>query len=150
MFFVRIAFFVMLVIILLPGNTNEKVEFHRKISEIGTDVSTFCDRNGEVCEKTTGFFGTLYQKFVTTVEMLEDMLRGNSSNGNSEQDLQHMRDQHQWDRRQRQGYGYDYGRSPTAAMNAYSQNTLTAADLQPSWNGPRPMPNRIAYGNKSR
>jgi hypothetical protein len=150
MFFVRIAFFVVLVLILLPGNTNEKAEFHRKISEIGSDVSTFCDRNGEVCEKTTGFFDTLYQKVVTTVEMLEDMLRGNRGNENNEQNPQNYQNGNQYNRRQRHGSGDDYGRSPTAAVIPYSQNTLTSADLRPSWNGPKPWPSQVAYGGKAR
>jgi hypothetical protein len=149
MFFVRIAFFVILVLILLPSNTYEKAEFHRKVEQIGHDVATFCDRNVEVCDQTTGFFGTLYQKVVTTVEMIEDMLRGEKSSVPPEQD---MRNRDPYERRQRQGYGYDNGRYPTAAMTASSQNTLNAADLQPAWNGPKPMPtpNRVASGGKFR
>lgn len=146
MFFVRIAFFVLIVLVLLPSNMNEKAEFHRTIDRIGTDVTTFCDRNGEICEKTTGFFGTLYQKMLTTVEMLEDMLKSPSGGDNGQMPRNGDRN----DKRQRSSYNYDNGRSDTAAMTLQSQDTLTPSDLRPHWNGPKPLPARFAYGNKSR
>lgn len=143
MVIVRIAFFVFLLFILLPSNTYEKAELHRKVERIGHDVTTFCDRNSQVCDKTSGFFETLYSKMATTVEMLEDLLRGEDRGSvPSEQ-------KPQLGQRQRQGYRYDANRYPTAAMATYSQDTLTSSDLRPAWNGPKPWPSQVSYNGKS-
>jgi hypothetical protein len=136
MFFVKIAFWALLVIILLPSNTQEKLEFYGTAQRSVSDVSHFCDRNAELCESTSAFFTGIYQKLTTTTEMIEEVLRDVGIGGNVE-NLQN--DDTLWPngrpRPQREGKADNLGRM--AATSSMSQDTLTRADLRPSWQGPR-------------
>lgn len=135
MFFVKIAFWALLVIILLPSNTQEKLEIYGTAQRSVSDVSHFCDRNAELCDKTSEFFTGIYQKFTTTTEMIEEMLREYGIGGDVE--TLHNEDA-LWEggrpRPQRQGKANNLAR--WATTSSMSQDTLTRADLMPSWRGP--------------
>lgn len=145
MFFVRVAFWALLVIILLPSNTQEKQQFYGTAQRSMSDATGFCDRNADLCEGTTAFFYGIYQKLATTTELIEELLRdsglGNSGAGDAGnnagddnpngKDLQRLPQQSPYP--QRQGKTNNLNGASTASM---SQNTLTRADLVPSWQGP--------------
>jgi hypothetical protein len=142
MFFVKVAFWALLILILLPSNTQEKNDFYNTAQRSVSEVSNFCVKNAELCEKTTEFFTELYQKILTATEMIEETLQdtgigGDVSSLQSEAPYA-FSDQQDYEepRPQRQGKGDYLSRDNTSSTSSMSQNTLTRQDLTPSWHGP--------------
>ena len=75
MFFVRAAFWIFLILLLMPTNDKEKSDFYTAASRTVADLSNFCNRNPEVCDSTGAIFETILHKMRTTVEMLEEMVQ---------------------------------------------------------------------------
>lgn len=142
MFFVKVAFWALLILILLPSNTQEKIDFYNTAQRSVSEVSDFCVNNAELCEKTTEFFSDVYQKLLTATEMIEETLQDTGIGGDvsSLQSEAPFGDSYPQDyeqpRPQRQGKGDSLSRSHTSSMSGMSQNTLTRRDLMPSWHGP--------------
>ncbi len=143
MFFVKVAFWALLILILLPSNTQEKIDFYNTAQRSVSEVSNFCVNNAELCEKTTEFFTDIYQKLLTATEMIEETLQdtgigGDVSSLQSEAPyaIGYPEDFEQ-PRPQRQGKGDYLSRSHMSSTSSLSsQNTLTRQDLAPSWHGP--------------
>jgi hypothetical protein len=142
MFFVKVAFWALLILILLPSNTQEKIDFYNTAQRSVSEVSNFCDNNAELCENTTKFFTELYQKLLTATEMIEETLQdtglgGDVSSMQSEAPfaISYPQDYEQ-PHPQRQGKGDNLNRARMSSTSSLSQNTLTRQDLTPSWHGP--------------
>ncbi|MEJ2226733.1 MAG: hypothetical protein P8Y67_00595 [Alphaproteobacteria bacterium] len=151
----KVAFWTLLILILLPSNTQEKMNFYNTAQRSVSDVSHFCDRNAELCEKTTEFFTGLYQKLLTTTDMIEETLINAGIGGdvrslqsddpftdNYPQDFQRPRPQ-----RQSKGDNLSSADIPSTSslLRNSSQNTLTQQDLTPTWHGPRRYSSRGRY-----
>lgn len=142
MFFLKIAFWVVLVILLLPNNSREKNEFYGATQRSIHEISAFCSNNPKVCEKSTSFVDTLRQKFVNTGELVGEVVNGR------EQPVMKRRPREETasqvrprdipaSRRNWRESHQNNSTSRTASTVARSQNTLTSDDLGPSWDGPR-------------
>jgi hypothetical protein len=153
MFFLKIAFWVILIIILLPNNSREKNEFYGAAQRSINEITTFCTRNTDVCEKSNSFVGTLRQKFVTTGELVGEVVNGHDqpakTRGPREETASRgrHRDAPAPQRNWRDGR-MNNGTARTASTSAESQDTLTSNDLFPNWDGPKPR--AVSYRNNAR
>lgn len=128
MFFVKAAFWIVLIILLLPSNGQEKFEFYVAAERTIADIGGFCKRNPDVCDKTSSMVDGVVLKLRITAEMIEEVLRDAGIGAPREQTgarpVSHER----------------HGRlnddpNVTASSNP-STDTLTSDDLRPSWHGP--------------
>ena len=128
MFFVKTAFWIFLILLLLPSNGQEKFEFYSTAERTIADIGGFCKRNPDVCEKTSAMAGGVIQKLRTTAEMIEDVLRDAGIGARREQtgEQPYTRERH--------------GRLDTdpnmTATSSMPGDTLTRDDLGVSWRGP--------------
>jgi hypothetical protein len=129
MFFVKAAFWIFLILLLMPSNDREKSDFYVAAGRTMSDLGSFCSRNPEVCNKTTSIVETVVQKVRTTLQMLEDMVRSDGA-GRDPRDLPPQRTS---DRRI-QGDAHDD--MPVSSIPDGSQNTLRPEDMRPAWRGP--------------
>jgi hypothetical protein len=129
MFFVKAAFWIMIIILLLPSSGQEKFELYYTAERTIADIGGFCVRNPDVCEKTSAMFGGVVQKLRTTAEMIEEVLRDAGVASRREETGQGPA------ARQRQGQrdDDDANMTPTSSM---AGDTLTGDDLRPTWHGP--------------
>jgi len=108
-------------------------------------MERFCYRNAEMCEKTSSLVDTVYQKFRTTAEMIEELLRG-AGFGAEEQNLNEEASPQARPQRQGKANAAVRGATTSSVPHGMSQNTLTREDLRPTWNGP----GRVAYETRAR
>ncbi len=128
MFFVKAAFWIVLIILLLPSNGQEKFELYVAAERTISDIGGFCKRNPDVCEKTSSMVDGVVQKLRTTTEIIEQALRDSGIGARREQTGE------QPDSRERHGrIGDDPNMTGASSM---SGDTLTSEDLRPTWHGP--------------
>lgn len=118
MFLIRTAFWLTLIILLLPTSEEEQRAVYGTAEAAVKDVRTFCVRNPDVCEKSRDAFDVFTQKAKFGAQMLMDFAADASSDSGQE-----SADVHE-------------GRRLPALFRNDSQNTLTADDREPSWFGP--------------
>src|SRR5262245_46791757 len=117
MFFVRAAFWIFLILLLMPTNDKEKTDFYTAASRTVSDLGGFCGRNPQVCDSTSSIFENILRKVRNTVDMLEDMVTPDAA----------ARRDAGGPARERQSEHYPQrgGRSDMIApMSSRSQNTL--------------------------
>lgn len=144
MLYLKIAFWVVLILFLLPANNREKLEVYGTAYRSMSDVERFCHRNPEICEKTSSIIDTVRAKFHTTTEMIEELLHSAGIGGTPGADDEALPPP---PHREGRAYGASRGvTTSSVARTRGSQNTLTRDDLQPAWNGP----GRMAYDSRAR
>lgn len=119
MFIIRTAFWLMLIVLLLPSNEQEQREVYGTAQAAVNDIKTFCVRNPGVCETSTVAFESFSQKAQFGAKMLMDFMKDASS------DVAAM----PIERDQRQP-------GPVSMFRRESNNTLTADDLKVAWTAP--------------
>lgn len=129
MFFVKAAFWIVFIILLLPGSGQEKFELYVAAERTISDIGAFCKRNPDVCEKTSSMVDGVVQKLRTTTEMIEQALRDTGVGSRREQTDE------QPSSGKRHGQRADDDPNMTAASDM-SVDTLTSEDLRPAWHGP--------------
>lgn len=129
MFFVKAAFWIVLIMLLLPSNGQEKFELYSAAERTISDIGGFCKRNPDVCEKTSSMVDGIVQKLRNTTEMIEETLRdvgiGVRREQTGERPVSH----------ERHGQHDDDDPNMTASSSV-SGDTLTSEDVRPSWRGP--------------
>jgi Family of unknown function (DUF5330) len=128
MFFVKTAFWIFLILLLLPSNGQEKFEFYSTAERTIADIGGFCQRNPDVCDKTSAMAQGVMQKLRTTTGMIEDALRDAGIGARREQTGDQPYD--------RERHGQLDNDSNMAATSAMPADALTAEDLRVSWHGP--------------
>ncbi len=118
MFLIRTAFWLTLVILLLPTNAEEQRQVYGTAEAAVKDMRTFCTRNPEVCAKSRDAFHVFSQKAQFGAQMLMGFVTETASDASSETTD-----------------AGDARRFPTF-FEKDSQNTLTTDDVQPGWFGP--------------
>lgn len=117
MFLIRTAFWLSLLILLLPTDEQEQREVYGNAEAAVKDLRTFCSRNPDVCEASKNAAHTFSQKAQFGAKMVMDFIN-QKTDGTSFQPAS--------DRSSRRPSFF--GRN--------SQNTLTDDDLRPSWSVP--------------
>lgn len=127
MFLIRTAFWLTLVIMLLPTNKDEQRTVYGAAEAAVRDMSSFCTRNPDVCIKSRDAFDVFSQKAQFGATMVMDFMSGmTSETGQSE--TAHRA-------------GENASRYP-ASFREDPQNTLTDQDREPGWFG--------SFSNRSR
>jgi Family of unknown function (DUF5330) len=128
LFLLRTAFWLMIIVLLLPTDERQRSEVYGTAQAAVHDLATFCDRNPETCAKGKDAFGVLVQKAQFGARMLIDLINGNKGAGKGEggtviQDPE-------------QGPGTDFPFEPSRFGPDGSQDTLNPDDREEAWGGP--------------
>ena len=109
MILIRIAFWLVILILLLPTSKQGQMTVYGTAESAVKDISSFCDRNPSTCETGAAAFDTFTQKAKFGVMMVTDFVKGSKS-------------------------GEAADRLASSDTNAAdSQNTLTPGDVDPAW-----------------
>jgi hypothetical protein len=124
MFLIRVAFWVGLVVLLLPTDERQQQRLYGTAAATVERVTTFCDRHEQACAVGSEVWATFLKKAQFGARMAIELI---SSNGRKDEEAAPPRLQ------------------PTSATNAPSprpappaapsRGTLTPADLAPAWRG---------------
>ena len=142
MFFVKAAFWIFLILLLMPSNDREKSDFYIAAGRTMSDIGSFCGRNPDVCDRTSAIFETIARKVRTTIEMLEDVVRSDGDEADPYSEA--PRERHRGESRHYRGASSNLmmiepeatAAMPVSAEPAGSQDTLRPDDREPDWRGP--------------
>jgi hypothetical protein len=125
MFLIRTAFWLMIIVLLLPTDDQQRSEVYGTAQAAVNDVATFCDRNPETCAKGKDAFAVFVQKAEFGARMLMDLInkRGGDDAGDEATDSGEM---------------HSSAADPFMAPARYapSQDTLNPEDREEAWAGP--------------
>lgn len=109
MFLIRTAFWLSLIVLVLPTDAQQQQRLYTTASQAALHAATFCDRNQGVCAKGQQFWGIFQQKLEfggrMAINLASERMFGSPS------------------------------RSVTTAAQPV-KDTLSPADLQPPWRRP--------------
>jgi hypothetical protein len=128
MFFVRAAFWIFLILLLLPTNEKEKSDFYIAAGRTLSDLGGFCTRNPDVCDKTVSIYEMVARKVRNTVQLIENAIRDENAEAPPARDPY----ERGYDSRERRG-ALDDGRIAPAGG---AHDTLLPEDRSPDWRGP--------------
>lgn len=128
LFLIRTAFWLMIIVLLLPTDERQRSEVYGTAQATVNDVVTFCDRNPETCAKGKDAFGVLVQKAQFGARMLIDMINGRPSTEAGEGGIDMPAPE--------QGSETQAIFEPTRFDFAGSQDTLNPEDREEAWAGP--------------
>ena len=127
LFLIRTAFWLMIIVLLLPTDERQRSEVYGTAQATLNDVVTFCDRNPETCAKGMDAFGVLVQKAQFGARMLIDMINGRTEPSEDATDIEGS---------DIQGSETQAIFEPTRFDLAGSQDTLNPEDREEAWAGP--------------
>ncbi len=117
MFLIRTAFWLTLVILLLPTGEGQQRDVYGSAEATVKDLSAFCTRNPHVCETSKDALDVFSQKAQFGAKMLMDFV---ADSANDEQVAEEA----------------TRGRRFRSIFRRDSQNTLSSDDMRPAWSGP--------------
>ena len=137
LFLIRTAFWLMIIVLLLPTDERQRSEVYGTAQATLNDVVTFCERNPETCAKGKDAFGVFVQKAQFGARMLIDMINGRTEPSEDATDIEGS------DIQGSDIQGSDIQGSETQAIFeptrfdlAGSQDTLNPEDREEAWAGP--------------
>jgi hypothetical protein len=132
LFLIRTAFWLMIIVLLLPTDERQRSEVYGTAQAAVHDVATFCDRNPETCAKGKDAFGVLVQKAEFGARMLIDLINGNKGAGEGDGGtaIQYPEQDPE------QNSGADFPYEPSRLGSDGSQDTLNPNDRDEAWGGP--------------
>lgn len=128
LFLIRTAFWLMIIVLLLPTDERQRSEVYGTAQAAVNDIATFCDRNPETCAKGKDAFGVLVQKAQFGARMLIDLINGSKGAGEGETETG-IQDPEQ-------GSGTNFPFEPSRFGPGDSQDTLNPDDRDEAWGGP--------------
>jgi Family of unknown function (DUF5330) len=125
MFLIRTAFWLMIIVLLLPTDERQRAEVYGTAQAAVNDLATFCDRNPDTCAKGKDAFGVFVQKAEFGARMVMDMINSRGTAGQTDRApaLPGSDDQPLFEQAPQAG---PYG----------SQDTLSPDDRHDAWGGP--------------
>jgi hypothetical protein len=124
LFLIRTAFWLMIIVLLLPTDAQQRSEVYGTAQAAVNDVATFCDRNPETCARGKDAFGVFVQKAQFGARMLMDLINGRTESGEEEAPSS-------------EGSLFEPASFDVSASQA-SQDTLNPEDREEAWSGPAP------------
>ena len=106
---IRTAFWLSLVVLLLPTDAHQQEKLYKTASDAAIHAATFCERNQTLCVKGSQYWGTFKQKFEFGSRLAIDLV--------SERVFGVSR--------------------PAATAATPASHTLTPNDMTPAWRGPQ-------------
>ena len=106
---IRTAFWLSLVVLLLPTDGQQQEKLYKSAVDAASHAATFCDRNKGFCSKGGEYWSVFQQKLQFGTKLVVELATERF-----------------------------FGRSGTApaALVAPASHTLTPADMAPTWRGP--------------
>ena len=132
MFLVRTAFWLIIIILLLPTDGKQQSEVYGTAQAAVKDVSGFCDRNPDACVKGMNIFNMLVQKAQFGATMLVGFVQDQSAVSETEQTETLAPEP-------RPQSAPETGLDPISwdpAEGGRSQDTLRSQDLEAQWAAP--------------
>ena len=126
MFLIRAAFWLMILILLVPTDDKQRSEVYGTAEAAFKDVTSFCDRNPEPCAKGRDVIDVFMQKAEFGAHMLTDFISGRTGTG-SDGPATIWPDT---------GAGSESAAAPASWETRASQDTLIPADREADWSGP--------------
>lgn len=135
MFLIRTAFWLLIIILLLPTDSRQQDDVYGTAQAAVKDVTGFCERNPDACVKGMNIFNMLMQKAQFGAHVLVGFIQDKSGSGTEQTESVAAQpevtdasapagaDPISWD--------------PSTSGEASTQNTLNPEDLQVEWGGPR-------------
>jgi hypothetical protein len=137
LFLIRTAFWLMIIVLLLPTDQQQRSEVYGTAQAAVHDVATFCDRNPETCARGKDAFSLFVQKAQFGARMLMDLINGRT--GADDQDSPAQDE----DTRSPEASAlfapasFDMSASDMSASDmSASQDTLNPEDREEAWSGP--------------
>jgi hypothetical protein len=125
MFLIRTAFWLMIIILLLPTDEQQRSEVLGTAQAAVNDVTSFCDRNPETCARGKDAFAVFVQKAQFGARLLMDFIQDRTGNGeNATASMP--------------GSAADAAPEPASFDMSGSQDTLAPEDREEAWSGPDP------------
>jgi hypothetical protein len=112
MFFVKLAFWLAVVVMLLPSDQQQQARFYTTATTAVERVSTFCDRNARTCAMGAEAWSAFLRKAEFAARLAGDLISTGARQG---------------------GFEAFQPEASTQKMGG----TLTPMDMQPAWRGPR-------------
>jgi hypothetical protein len=151
MFLIRTAFWLIILILLLPTNEQQQSEVYGTAQAAVKDVRGFCDRNPKVCDMGKDAFDVFVQKAQFGGEMLMAFIKEQTGtptdSAATAPGTDHSAapaDAPPQPSSLDQSSAADIGSwkvapvtvEPVSGDDSFSQDTLSNDDLRPAWNGP--------------
>jgi hypothetical protein len=125
-FLIRMAFWLMIVVLLLPTDERQRSDVYGTAQAAVNDVATFCDRNPETCAKGKDAFGVFVQKAQFGARMLMDLINRSGEPGEVPAEAPD----------DTQGSETDSAFEPARFDLGEPQDTLSPEDREEAWAGP--------------
>ena len=81
LFLIRAAFWLMIIVLLLPTDDRQRSEVYGTAQAAVNDVASFCDRNPETCARGKDAFAVFVQKAEFGARMLMDLVQNKTGAG---------------------------------------------------------------------
>jgi hypothetical protein len=135
MFLIRMAFWLMIIVLLLPTDQQQQSDVYGTAEAAVKDVSGFCDRNPGICEKGKEAFDIFVRKAQFGAHMLMGFIKEQTGTSSASETAAPALEQSA-------PAGVNWQLDPPAsaappAATMSSQDTLNPEDLQPAWGNPR-------------
>jgi len=126
MFLIRAAFWLMILILLIPTDDKQRAEVYGTAEAAVKDVSSFCDRNPETCAKGRDVIDVFMQKAEFGAHMLMDFINERTGASTDQPATS-------WPNAGGEG---ESAAAPASWESGASQGTLIPADREADWSGP--------------
>jgi hypothetical protein len=131
MFLIRTAFWLMILVLLLPNDQQQQSEVYGTAEAAVKDVSGFCDRNPGVCDKGRDAFSVFVHKAQFGAQMLMGFIRERT--GASSVSEAPAPAPEPTPAPAAASWEQEPDPEAPAAATVSSQDTLNPADLEPAW-----------------
>lgn len=125
LFLIRTAFWLMIIILLLPTDEQQRSEVFGTAQAAVNDVSTFCDRNPETCARGKDAFAVFVQKAQFGARLLMDFIQDRTGTGDNTTASM-------------PGSEAEATADPASFDMSGSNDTLVPEDREEAWSGPDP------------
>jgi Family of unknown function (DUF5330) len=125
MFLIRTAFWLMIIILLLPTDEGQQSKVYGTAEATVKDVATFCDRNPDTCTTGRDAVQVLVHKAEFGARLLMGFIREQTGGGNETASSDASATP-----------AASNGAAPASWEDGTSQDTLTPEDREAAWDGP--------------
>ena len=125
LFLIRTAFWLMIIVLLLPTDDRQRSEVYGTAQAAVNDVASFCDRNPDTCARGRDAFAVFVQKAEFGARMLMDLIQNKT--GGSDVGAPAG---------QTEGSEPGLLFKPASFDASASQDTLNPEDREEAWSGP--------------
>src|SRR4029079_10363075 len=123
MFFIRMAFWIGLVVLLLPTDERQQARLFGAASAAVERVTTFCDRNANACAVGSQVWASFLKKAEFGARMAFELITSRAGGKDGEPRVEPASAKAKGDK----------------AKDPAPRGTLTPTDLGPAWRGERPQ-----------